>query len=189
MVEYLSTGILAFKPQTTHWFGQPSSLLNWDATNPNVDSKKVKKLEPFLTMCLTGPVPYQRAMHQLLNHSQCWYDFEIFCGVINDPVPSTASNFMAFNAIFGEVVITEKNASWIIQLHQRYCKPVMSGGSSGEHKSMTIIYHLTWASPTFVRGRAPKLRKKIALRRGTKQFKIGRTSPSREYFSLVSNIL
>jgi hypothetical protein len=86
-------------------------------TNPNVVSEKVKKAEPSLTMRLTGPMPYQRALHRLLNQAQCQLVDGSFCFALMDP--HSHCNFTAFHAIFGNVVVTgrELNNTVTPKLH------------------------------------------------------------------------
>jgi hypothetical protein len=75
--------------------------------NSNVQGDKAKRAAESLTMRLTGPVPYQRALHQLLHKAQCQLVDDSFCPAIRDP--HSHCNFTAFHAIFGNIVITDIN--------------------------------------------------------------------------------
>lgn len=75
-----------------------------DPSNTHVAGQSESKVEDSFIIRLTGPVPYQRALHQLLRKSHCRIKDDSYCPALRDP--HKYCNFSVFHSLFGNIVLT-----------------------------------------------------------------------------------
>jgi hypothetical protein len=75
-----------------------------DPNNTHVVGQSESEVEDSYIVRLTGPAPYQTALHQLLRQSQCRIEDASYCTALRHP--QKYCNFSTFHSLFGNFVLT-----------------------------------------------------------------------------------